>query len=260
VERTKQGEFNWVDLSAGQFEKQGEFYEALFGWSHMDVPFGEGMTYRMFKADGHTVGGMSQLSPDVAAKGQPSAWNIYVAVDDVDATVAEAAELGGAVAIPAMDVPGSGRMAAVEDPTGAHIFFWKPLNPDPSMEYMQPGMLSWNDLSTRDPQKAIDFYSKLLRWDIRPMEGGAMPYWSVSIDGQGEGGIMAMPDMVPAEMPAYWLAYFGTADLPASVERAKALGAAVLSGPMEVPNMVAFAVLADPVGAVFALMQPLMSA
>ena len=260
MERTKQGEFNWVDLSASQFEKQSDFYEALFEWSHIDVPFGEGMIYRMFKADGHTVGGMSQLSPDSLAKGQPSAWNTYLAVDDVDATVAKTAELGGAVAMPAMDVPGSGRMAVITDPTGAYVSFWKPLQPDESMEYMQPGTLSWNDLGTRDPQKAIDFYTRLLGWNIQPMEAGPMPYWVVNIDGQGEGGIMRMPDIVPAEMPSFWLVHFGTSDLSAGVAKAKALGAKVVSEPMEVPNMVAFAVLADPFGATFALMQPLRSA
>jgi predicted enzyme related to lactoylglutathione lyase len=260
VERTKQGEFIWVDLSAGDMEKQSAFYEALLGWSHTDMPFAEGMIYRMFKADGHTVAGMSQLSPDMMAKGQPSAWNTYVAVDDVDASVAKAMALGGEVVMPAMDVPGSGRLAGIKDPTGAYIFFWKPVSPDESMEYMQPGTLSWNDLATRDPQKAIDFYTKLLGWEIQPMEAGPMPYWIVNVDGQGEGGIMPMPDMVPAEMPSYWLVYFGAADLSAGVEKAKALGATVLSEPMTVPDMVAFAVLADPLGAAFALMQPLRSA
>jgi predicted enzyme related to lactoylglutathione lyase len=257
VERTKQGEFNSVDLSAGDIEKQTQFYEALLGWSHIDVPFGEGMIYRMFSADGHTAAGMSQLSPDRMANGQPSAWNTYVAVDDVDESVAKATSLGGEVAMPAMDVPGSGRMAVVKDPTGAYISFWKPVSPDETMEYMQPGTQSWNDLGTRDPQMAIDFYTKLLAWDIQPMEAGPMPYWIVNIDGQGEGGIMPMPDMVPAEMPSYWLVYFGVSELSASVDKARALGATVLSEPMEVPNMVAFAVLADPVGATFALMQPL---
>jgi predicted enzyme related to lactoylglutathione lyase len=103
VERTKQGEFNWVDLSASQLDKQSDFYEALFGWTHADFPLGEGMTCRMFKADSHSVGGVSQLLPDMLAKGRPSAWNTYVAVDDVDESVARAAELGGAAAIPAME-------------------------------------------------------------------------------------------------------------------------------------------------------------
>jgi predicted enzyme related to lactoylglutathione lyase len=257
MERSKTGEFNWVDLSARDLESQSAFYEALLGWSHTDLTFADGMAYRMFKVDGHTVAGMSQMPADFIAQGRPSAWNTYVATDDVDATVAKAADLGGTVIMPAMDVPDSGRWAGVQDPTGAYIFFWKPLRVDDTMEYMLPGTLSWNDLGTRDPKGAIDFYSKLLGWDIQPLEAGPMPYWVVNVDGQGEGGIMPMPDMVPAEVPAYWLPYFGAADVTASVAKAVELGASVLSEPMEVPNMVKFSVLADPAGATFALMQPL---
>jgi predicted enzyme related to lactoylglutathione lyase len=257
MQRAKSGEFNWVDLWARDFEKQGAFYEALFGWNHTDFPFENGMVYRMFNAGGHAVGGMSQLSADMIAQGLPSAWNTYLATDDVDATVAKAAELGGTVTMPPMDVPGSGRTAVIQDPTGAYVSFWKPLSLDETVEYMQPGTLSWNDLGTRDPQRAIDFYSKLMGWDIQKMEAGPMPYWVVNVDGQGEGGIMPMPDMVPAEVPSYWLVYFGTADLTASVAKAVQLGGSVVSEPMTVPDMVEFAVLADPFGATFALMRPL---
>ena len=64
--------------------------------------------------------------------------------------------------------------------------------------------------------------------------------------------------MVPAEVPAYWLPYFGTPDVSASVAQAQELGAKVLSEPMEVPGMVVFAMLADPAGATFAVAWPFM--
>lgn len=209
----------------------------------------------MFNADGHTVGGMSHLSPDMVAGGQPSAWNTYLATDDVDATAAKATELGAAVVMPSMDVPGSGRMAAIQDPTGAYIFLWKPGQPDETMEYFQPSTLSWSDLSTRDPEKAADFYGKLMGWDIQRMDSGPMPYWQVSIDCQGEGGIMPMPEMVPTEVPAFWMPYFGTADIAGSVAKAKELAATVQAEPTEIGYTMSFAVLADPAGATFALLQ-----
>lgn len=255
MERTKKGEFNWIDLSARDFEGQTAFYEGLFGWSHTDVPFDEGLVYRMFNTGGHTVGGMSELTPDMAAGGQPSAWNTYLATDDVDATAARATELGAAVVMPPMDVPGSGRMAAIQDPTGAYIFLWKAGKPDEKMAYFQPGTLSWTDLSTRDPEKAADFYNKLMGWDIQRMDSGPMPYWQVSIDGSAEGGIMPMPEMVPSEVPAFWMPYFGTADIADSVDKAKELGATVQVEPTEIGDTMSFAVLADPAGATFGLLQ-----
>ena len=261
MERTKNGEFNWVDLSARDFEGQSAFYAALFGWTYSDMPLGGGMVYRMFKADGHTVAGMGRLPADQLAQGRPSAWNTYLAADDVDATVAKAVALGGTVVMPPANVPGdSGRIAAIQDPTGAYIFFWKPARYDDTMEYMLPGTLFWNDLSTRDPERAIDFYTKLLGWDIQPLDAGPMPYWVVNVDGRGEGGIMPMPEMVPAEAPSFWLPYFRMEDLAAGVAKAAELGASVLSGPVDVPDMVAFAVIADPAGATFALARPLRNA
>jgi uncharacterized protein len=257
MERSKTGEFNWVDLSATDFDGQSAFYEGLFGWTHDDIPFAEGLVYRMFKSEGHTVGGLSQLSPDMIALGQPTAWNTYVATDDVDATAARAIELGGAVVMPAMDVTGFGRMVGIQDPTGAYIFLWKPLRLDETIEYLQPGLLSWSDLTTRDPEKAAAFYAELLGWEVRPLDAGPMPYWQVIVDGEGEAGIMPMPEMIPDEVPAFWMPYFGTTDVAASFAKATELGATVLREPTEVTGMLWFAVLADPAGATFALLQPL---
>jgi len=55
-------------------------------------------------------------------EGTPPHWNVYFNVEDVDASVAKAEELGAKSAVPAMDVPGVGRMAMVGDPQGA--MFW----------------------------------------------------------------------------------------------------------------------------------------
>jgi predicted enzyme related to lactoylglutathione lyase len=258
VERTKTGEFNWVDLSVRDIESETRFYEGLFGWSHVDQPYGEGLVYRMFKTDGHDVAGISQIPADQIKQGRPSAWNSYLAAADVDAIAAKAAELGGEVIMPPTDVPDSGRFAGIKDPTGAYIFLWKPLQTDETIEYGPPGTLGWSELNTRDPQKAIDFYTKLLGWKVEPMAEAARPYWQVQVDGQGEGAIMPMPEMVPAEVPAYWLPYFSVTDARASTERATALGARVLVGPVKVQEMLWFSILSDPEGANFALMQPLM--
>ena len=122
---------------------------------------------------------------------------------------------------------------------------------------MLPGTFSWSDLTTREPEKAAAFYAELLGWGVQPLDAGPTPYWQVSIDGQGEGGIMPMPEMIPAEVPAFWMPYFATTDVAASFAKAMDLGATVLREPTEIPGMLWFAVLADPAGATFALLQPM---
>jgi predicted enzyme related to lactoylglutathione lyase len=258
MQRTKTGEFNWADLSAGDLEGQTRFYEGLLGWTHTDMPYGQGMIYRMFQTDGHNVAGAAPLPPEQIKRGRPSGWNSYLAADDVDAVVAKAAELGAEVIMPPGDVPDTGRIAAIKDPTGASISFWKPLRTDETVEYGPPGTLSWSELDTRDPQKAIDFYTKLLGWRIEPLPVEQMTYWRVYVDGEEQAGIMPMPEMLPAEVPSYWLPYFVVVDAKVSTARAGELGGTVLVGPVEVPGMLWFSVLADPKGAAFALMQPLM--
>jgi predicted enzyme related to lactoylglutathione lyase len=46
-------------------------------------------------------------------------WNVYFNVEDVDATVAKAEQLGASVVAPAFDVPGTGRFGYLRDPQGA---------------------------------------------------------------------------------------------------------------------------------------------
>jgi predicted enzyme related to lactoylglutathione lyase len=254
MQRSKTGELTWIDLSAHDLDKQTDFYEGLFGWTHSDIPFEGGRVFRVFAKDGHNVGGMTQLTPDMITGGQPSTWNLYLAADDVDGTVAKAADLGGVAVIPPADVPGGGRMAVIQDPVGAYVFLWKPASPDPTVEYMLPGTLAWADLTTREPEKAADFYSDLVGWDVQFMETEGMPYWVANIDDEGEAGIMPAPAELPPEVPSYWMPYFGTADIDADFAAATSLGATGLVPPTQVSEMLIFAVLADPAGATFALL------
>lgn len=261
MERTKPGEFAWTDLTARDLDAQSAFYEALFGWTRTDVPMGPGSVYRMFSIDGRTVCGASQMLPEMLSAGVPSSWNVYVAVDDVDAALKRAVELGATVAMPSTDVPGGGRFAAFLDPTGAALFLWRAGEPNPAQTYGEDGALAWNDLTTREPEKAAEFYGALFGWTASKLEAGDAPYWQVSpVGAEGEGGIMPMPEMVPPEAPAYWMDYFAVADVAAMTEKAAGLGATVLVPATKVGEMLIFSVLSDSGEAVFALLQPLMPA
>ena len=59
----------------------------------------------------------------------PPHWLVYFAVDDTDAKVAQVRELGGKTLLPAMDIPGTGRFAVVQDPQGAAFGIIKLDNP-----------------------------------------------------------------------------------------------------------------------------------
>ncbi len=259
MERTTQGEFAWTDLSATDLDGQTAFYEGLFGWQHHDESMGEGAIYRVFTMGDGTVAGASVMPAEMAQNRVPSMWNTYIAVEDVSASLAHAVSTGAQMAMPVTRVSSTASFAAIVDPTGAPVFLWQNDTPDENQIYQVPGALAWCDLMTRDPEKAAAFFTKLLGWDVSKMDAAAEPYWQISIDGVGEGGIMPMPEMVPPDVPPYWLDYFETADIDASVARAKGLGAQVTVEPMRVGDMLVFAVLMDPAGATFALLQPIMT-
>ena len=115
------GVFVWDELGSQDVEASERFYEAVFGWTTTDMGEEYG-GYKMFQIGETQVGGLMKM-PDASV---PTMWAPYIAVEDVDATVARAGELGGGAVIEGMDVPGIGRIAVLRDPIGAVFGIIKP--------------------------------------------------------------------------------------------------------------------------------------
>jgi predicted enzyme related to lactoylglutathione lyase len=60
-------------------------------------------------------------------------------------------------------------------------------------------------------------------------------------------------DLMTTDPQSHWLAYVDVADTEVTATKAKELGGQVLHGPISIPTVGSFAVLADPQGAVFAV-------
>ncbi|HEX4687308.1 MAG TPA: VOC family protein [Nocardioides sp.] len=98
-----------------------KFYGEVLGMGSEAMDMGEAGTYTVLtNVEGRQIGGSMDLS--MLPPGTPAHWNVYFNVDDVDASVRQAEELGAKTLAPAMDVPGVGRMAMMADPQGAA--FW----------------------------------------------------------------------------------------------------------------------------------------
>ena len=110
------GAFSWSELMTSDPAAATAFYSALFGWTVQTSDMGTG-PYHMVKLGDTAVGGVMGMPPD--APPMPPHWGCYVTVDSVDDTLAKCAALGGKTLVPAMDVPGVGRMAVIQDPQGA---------------------------------------------------------------------------------------------------------------------------------------------
>ena len=112
------------------------------------------------------------------------------------------------------------------------------------------GAFGWNELMTTDPSSAKTFYKALFNWEMAdyPMED--MTYTVVKVEGEGQGGIMAMPPEA-AGAPPNWGTYITVDDVDATVEKATTLFAKVLSPPRDIPDVGRMAILQDPQGATF---------
>ncbi len=119
------------------------------------------------------------------------------------------------------------------------------------------GRFVWYELMTTDPKAAEGFYTKVVGWGTRPYPGMEPPYTTWMKGEAPVGGLMAIPPEARAGgAPPNWMMYVGVPDANATVEQAKSLGGKVEAGPTQIPNVGRFAVLSDPQGAVFAVLQP----
>jgi uncharacterized protein len=241
---------SWVDLGSPDVDASISFYGSLFGWSASEPGPPEAGGYRFFLQDSKMVGGIGPLMME----GQPPAWLNYVTVADADETVAKARAAGGAVHVEPMDVLDVGRMAVIADPTGAALGLWQPRRHTGAEIVNEPVSLSWNELNTRDTEAAKPFYEAIFGWTGDTAAMGDIDYTTWQLGDKPVGGMLAMSEQVPAEVPAHWLAYFAVNDTDATIEKAKASGGNVMFGPTDVPAG-RFAVLGDPHGAVFGVIR-----
>lgn len=251
IESYPQGTPNYVELSTPDQAAAKEFYGALFGWDVTDTPIDDqGNYYGTAEIGGDSVAGISGQMPELV--GHPAFWGVFLAVDDLDETVAKVEPSGGKVEAGPFDVMEHGRMAAIQDPTGARVNLWQARQHIGSVRANEPGAPIWNELTTADVPTATRFYSDVLgvAWESMPM--GDMTYQTMHVDGRAVAG--AMPPMADA-IPPHWNVYFNTEGVDDTVAHAVELGGKLVVEPFDVPEVGRMAVLADPQGGMFSLMQ-----
>ncbi|MBO9522734.1 MAG: VOC family protein [Nocardioidaceae bacterium] len=253
-EKYVQGTPSYVELMAPDPAAAAAFYADLFGWEIQETPLPEeagGGVYRSGLLQGDTVSGISGQMPGM--EGHPAFWGVYLTADDVDAVAAKVEPAGGKVEMAPFDVMDLGRMAAIQDPTGARVNLWQAGTSIGSERANEPGSVSWNEVVTPDVEKATQFYADVLGMGSQVMDMGETSYTSLT-DAEGKviGGAVT-PQM--EGIPPHWNVYFNVEDADATGAKIGELGGTTVAPNFDVPGVGRMGFYSDPQGAMFALFE-----
>jgi Predicted enzyme related to lactoylglutathione lyase len=247
------GTFCWADLATIDLEAAKAFYAALFGWEYADAP-SPNMPYTLITHGDGKVGGLFAQPDDMRAAGIPPCWTPYISTEGLDAVAARIPGLGGKVICAPFDIPDTGRMTTIADPEGAVVNLWsrEACASGAGGLASGPGTMCWNELATSDLDSAASFYSALFDWAVKPMRLLDHVYVEFILEGEPVGGMLPLSAAGP-DLPPHWMVHFAVEDCDATVATATAHGAQVRKGAFDVPEVGRLAILADPQGAVFAV-------
>jgi predicted enzyme related to lactoylglutathione lyase len=246
---------DWLDLGSRDTATAAAFYKALFGWE-FKLSGPEAGGYGMYELDGQIVAAGGPLED----RGAGPAWTLYFETADADATARAVEQAGGSVRTAPRDVDGHGRLARLADPAGAAFAVWQP-GTTRGLDRVGSGGLCWTELYTPDGAEAKRFYGSVFSWDSEdmPLPGGAGVYTVVSRAGGGQelshGGLMQLaPELLPDG--SYWQPYFAVSDADVAVESATANHGTVVTPATDMEGVGRIALLKDPEGAPFGVLEP----
>jgi predicted enzyme related to lactoylglutathione lyase len=193
---------------------------------------------------------------DLASKDAEGSRTFYGSLFGWDVQVNPDPMYGGYALAPPFPVGEQGTMAVFQDPTGAFISSWQGTQMG-GFQTTGEGAFAWAELNTRGIDQARSFYGTVFGWTYETMAAGqpGMPdYTTFYASGERVAGAMPMDAAMPADVPSYWMPYFGVADIDGAFEKAKGLGAQEMVAPTDFPGG-RFAIVSDPQGAMFGLLR-----
>jgi len=125
---------------------------------------------------------------------------------------------------------------------------------DPPTQVRHVGKVIFVELVTPDLAVAERFYAGLFGWTFHDTETGATHYADASLNGRSVAGLIHRDLPAGDHRQPAWLSFIAVRDVDAASKVALARGAKVLHEPRVVPDRGRQAILADPQGAVFAVL------
>jgi predicted enzyme related to lactoylglutathione lyase len=259
------GKMIWADLLTPDLQAAEQFYGGLFGWTFRDVQAANGMDFTIAYNGGLPVAGMLRRDLPKDHSRQP-AWLPFMAVRNVVEARQVALAQNGTLLAPPHSYPRRGEQAVLADPQGAVFAVLASSAGDPPDVLAAIGTWIWSSLITTDAERAAAFYQKLFGYQVYDLAGDAsQATTSRGGDANIQHLVLASDDFarasansIPADRPnthPHWLSFIRVADATDAALRATSLGGQVLVAPHVDRHGGRIAVLSDPAGARFGVME-----
>jgi len=247
------GKVIWADLVTPDLASSKRFYSGLFGWTFRDIRAGE-TDYAVAFHDGQPLGGLHHRLAPPGEQRRP-AWLPFIAVRDVDAAKRTALEHGATIVTEPRSYRHRGRQAVFADPEGAVFGVLASSNGDPGDFLAAPGEWIWSALLAQDPDKGAAFYQALFGYDVFdvPSDDG-LEHLILSTDDFARASVNALPSHSSRRHP-HWLNFVRVVDAVDAAAKVVTLGGRVLVEPHVDRHGGKVAIVADPTGAPFGLME-----
>jgi len=230
-----------------------QFYAALLGWNFHAVA-GERSPYAEAYLNGTPVAGLVEKVAPPGQHVQP-AWLNFISTTDVDGTEKIAVKAGARALRAPHDLPDRGREAILADPQGAVFAILASGSGDPPDVLAAPGTWIWRALVTTDPETDASFYKTLFGYQLfsLPPSPGET-HLLLASENYARASVNSLPLGHP-NMHPHWLAFVRVDGVMAAVKKVTALGGKILVEPRVDRHGGLIAVVADPLGAPFGLME-----
>jgi uncharacterized protein len=247
------GKVIFLELVTPDLAASKQFYAGLFGWTFRELAAGS-IQYAEASLDGRPVAGLFHKALPPGEHRTP-AWLGFFAVEDVDATAKIAQQQGAKLLFGPRSFPDRGRQAVFSDPQGAVFAVLASSSGDPPDFLAAPGEWIWSSLITRNPDTDAAFYQTLFGYDVfeLPASPGAQHLLFAS-NNYARASANSLPASRPDVYP-YWLNYVRVEDADQTAAKVVTLGGRVLVAPRLDRQGGKLAVVADPQGAAFGLLE-----
>jgi predicted enzyme related to lactoylglutathione lyase len=248
ADRVESGRFIWRDLMTTDVAAVRRFYGELFGWRFEDSRRGD-RPYVLARVGSDPVAGIVDVS---ALPGAAPQWISFMAVDDVDKTIARVRSEGGQVLLEPREVGSLARAAVVADAQGAPLGLAQLRQKISDPTDPMPNRFFWQEYLARDATQALEFYKRLVAYDSTISDTRLGVEYHVLRRSRPSAGLFQLPATAVDVLPN-WLPYILVDDPSALAARVAALGGRILVPATPEHRNGTLVVIADPGGAPVAL-------